>query len=63
MSASDAVAQMNALYRAPEAEVLAGLLPSATLSAAERDHAMQQARLILKDLKTAQSTGWVNRFL
>ncbi len=63
MPASDAVAQMNALYRAPEAEVLANLLPSATLTAAERDLAVTEARLILKDLKAAQSTGWVNRFL
>lgn len=63
MTASAAIAQMNALYRAPEAEVLAGLLPSATLTVAERDQAMAQARLILTDLKAAQSTGWVNRFL
>ena len=63
MPAVDAIAQINALYRAPEAEVLAGLLPSATLTTDERDHAMAQARLILTDLKAAQSTGWVNRFL
>src|SRR5690349_596750 len=63
MTASAAIAQINALYRAPEAEVLAKLLPSATLTATERDQAMAQARLVLTDLKAAQSTGWVNRFL
>jgi RHH-type transcriptional regulator, proline utilization regulon repressor / proline dehydrogenase / delta 1-pyrroline-5-carboxylate dehydrogenase len=63
MSAAAAIAQMNALFRAPEADVLAGLLPAATVTAAERAQAMAEARLILKDLKAAQSTGWVNRFL
>ncbi|ESQ79142.1 proline dehydrogenase family protein, partial [Asticcacaulis sp. YBE204] len=63
MSPADARATMSALYRAPEAEVLAGLLPTATLDLAARERVRAEARLILKDLKAAQSTGWVNRFL
>jgi RHH-type transcriptional regulator, proline utilization regulon repressor / proline dehydrogenase / delta 1-pyrroline-5-carboxylate dehydrogenase len=54
---------MPGLYRAPEPEVLAGLLPAATVSAAERERITQRARTILADIRAAQSTGWVNRFL
>ncbi|MFN3808222.1 bifunctional proline dehydrogenase/L-glutamate gamma-semialdehyde dehydrogenase PutA [Asticcacaulis sp.] len=63
MTPADARARMIALHRAPEPEVLAALLPAATLDTATRQRVMAQARLILQDLKAAQSTGWVNRFL
>jgi RHH-type proline utilization regulon transcriptional repressor/proline dehydrogenase/delta 1-pyrroline-5-carboxylate dehydrogenase len=56
-------AQMMALLRAPEPEVLAGLLPAATLTAATRGRVLHQAGLILNDLRAAQDTGWINRFL
>ncbi|ESQ85184.1 hypothetical protein AEAC466_05600 [Asticcacaulis sp. AC466] len=55
--------QMAALFRADEAEVLDGLLPAATLDADGRDRVLTQARLILNDLRAAQDTGWINRFL
>ncbi|WP_018083220.1 bifunctional proline dehydrogenase/L-glutamate gamma-semialdehyde dehydrogenase PutA [Asticcacaulis benevestitus] len=55
--------QMEALFRAPEPEVLAGLLPAATLDAATRGRVLTQAGLILNDLRAAQDTGWINRFL
>ena len=63
MPPADARTQMIALHRAPEPEVLATLLPDAALDAATRERVVAQARLILNDLKAAQSTGWVNRFL
>ena len=55
--------QMEALFRAPEPEVLAALLPAATLDAATRGRVLTQAGLILNDLRAAQDTGWINRFL
>jgi len=63
MTPADARARMIALHRAPEADVLAALLPDARLDEATRERVVAQARLILKDLKAAQTTGWVNRFL
>ncbi len=55
--------QMAALASAPEPEVLAGLLPAATLDDATRQRVVVQARRILADLRAAQDTGWINRFL
>jgi RHH-type proline utilization regulon transcriptional repressor/proline dehydrogenase/delta 1-pyrroline-5-carboxylate dehydrogenase len=55
--------QMVALLRAPEPDVLKSLLPAATLDAATRARVEGHARLILNDLRAAQSTGWINRFL
>ena len=56
-------AAMRALHRAPEAEVLAGLLPAATLAPAMRNAVVGRALGLLADLRAAQGTGWVNRFL
>jgi RHH-type transcriptional regulator, proline utilization regulon repressor / proline dehydrogenase / delta 1-pyrroline-5-carboxylate dehydrogenase len=56
-------AAMRALHRAPEAEVLAGLLPAATLAPATRDAVVGRALGLLADLRAAQGSGWVNRFL
>ena len=60
---SDARATMRTLHRAPETEVLAGLLPTATLPPTARDAVVGRALGLLADLRAAQGTGWVNRFL
>ena len=54
---------MRALHRAPEPEVLAGLLPAATLDKRTREAVVGRALGLLADLRAAQSEGWVNRFL
>ncbi|MFZ4605892.1 MAG: bifunctional proline dehydrogenase/L-glutamate gamma-semialdehyde dehydrogenase PutA [Caulobacter sp.] len=51
------------LYRAPEPERLAALVPAASLSAAERAAVEARARVMLADLRKAGSDGWVERFL
>ena len=56
-------AAMRALYRAPEADVLAGLLPAAALPPATRNAVVGRALGLLADLRAAQNEGWVNRFL
>ena len=56
-------AEMRRLHRLPEPEVLAGLLPAATLSLPTRDAVVNRALGLLAELRTAQSSGWVNRFL
>ena len=56
-------AQMRSLHRAPERQVLAGLLPAATLDAATRAAVEGRALGLLADLRAAQGSGWVNRFL
>lgn len=60
---SDARATMRTLHRAAEAEVLAGLLPAATLPPTTRNAVVGRALGLLADLRAAQGTGWVNRFL
>ncbi len=60
---SPARAAMRALHRAPEPEVLAGLLPAATLDETARARVVGRALGLLADLRAAQSSGWVNRFL
>ena len=55
--------QMIALLRAAEPDALKALLPTATLDVATRERVIGQARLILNDLRAAQSSGWINRFL
>ena len=60
---SDARATMRTLHRASETEVLAGLLPTATLPPIARDAVVGRALGLLADLRAAQGTGWVNRFL
>ena len=54
---------LRPLHRAPEAEVMARLLPAATLDARTRQAVEDCAMGLLADLRAAQSTGWVNRFL
>ncbi len=62
-SLSAARAAMRDLHRAPEPEVLARLLPAATLDAATRARVEGRALGLLADLRAAQGSGWVNRFL
>ena len=63
ISLDTARATMRTLHRAPEPKVLAGLLPTATLSAATREAVVGRALGLLADLRAAQTEGWVNRFL
>jgi len=51
------------LYRAPEPERLAALVPAASLSVADRAAVEARARVLLADLRKAGSDGWVERFL
>jgi RHH-type proline utilization regulon transcriptional repressor/proline dehydrogenase/delta 1-pyrroline-5-carboxylate dehydrogenase len=60
---ADSRARMRTLHRAPEPEVLAGLLPAATLAPATREAVVGRALGLLADLRAAQGEGWVNRFL
>ena len=60
---ASARAAMRDLHRAPEPEVLAGLLPAATLDAATRGRVERRALALLAELRAAQGSGWVNRFL
>jgi RHH-type proline utilization regulon transcriptional repressor/proline dehydrogenase/delta 1-pyrroline-5-carboxylate dehydrogenase len=62
-SLAAARAEMRRLYRAPEAEVMAALLPTAMLAPATRDAVVGRALGLLADLRAAQGEGWVNRFL
>ena len=55
--------RMAALHRAPEPEVLAGLLPDATLDPAARQRVLARARDLLADVRRAHASGWINRFL
>ena len=56
-------ATMRTRHRAPEAEVMAALLPAATLAPAIREAVVDRALGLLADLRAAQAEGWVNRFL
>ncbi len=58
-----ALAAMARLHRAPEPEVLKGLLSAATLPSSTRANVLARARAIVADLRNAQASGWVNRFL
>jgi len=62
-SCDSARLEMRALHRRAEPAVLAALLPAATLDAATRTAVEAHAGGLLDDLRAAQSTGWVNRFL
>jgi RHH-type transcriptional regulator, proline utilization regulon repressor / proline dehydrogenase / delta 1-pyrroline-5-carboxylate dehydrogenase len=55
--------QMRALHRAAEPAVLAGLLPAAMLDATTRTAVEHRALALLAELRAAQASGWVNRFL
>jgi RHH-type proline utilization regulon transcriptional repressor/proline dehydrogenase/delta 1-pyrroline-5-carboxylate dehydrogenase len=63
MTLTDPRAAMRALHRAPEADVLSGLLPGAILDAATRGRVVGRALGLLADLRAAQREGWVNQFL
>ncbi|MGF1549323.1 MAG: proline dehydrogenase family protein [Sphingomonadaceae bacterium] len=54
---------MRRLHRAPEPEVVATLLPAATLDQAARKRVEARALAMLAELRAAQKTGWVNQFL
>jgi len=60
---ASARADMRALRRAPEPDVLARLLPAATLDAVTRAAVENRALGLLAGLRAAQGSGWVNRFL
>ncbi|GGE12235.1 bifunctional proline dehydrogenase/L-glutamate gamma-semialdehyde dehydrogenase [Polymorphobacter glacialis] len=62
-SLSASRAHMRDLHRAPEPDVLAHLLPAATLAPTVRDAVVGRALGLLADLRAAQNEGWVNRFL
>jgi RHH-type transcriptional regulator, proline utilization regulon repressor / proline dehydrogenase / delta 1-pyrroline-5-carboxylate dehydrogenase len=59
----DARAAIRPLHRAPEPDVLAPLVVTATLNGATRTAIIARARALLKALRDAQSDGWVNQFL
>ena len=54
---------MQALYRAPEPDVLKPLIDRARLAPDSHDRVMGTASELLADLRAAQSRGWVNQFL
>ena len=54
---------MRDLHRAAEPDVLAALLPAATIDAATRAAVERRAAALLAQLRAAQASGWVNRFL
>ena len=56
-------ADLRRLHRAAEPDVLAALLPAATPDAAARERIVGRALGLLADLRAAQASGWVNRFL
>ena len=62
-SLASARADMRDLRRAPEAEVLARLLPAAMLDPVTRAAVEGRALGLLADLRTVQGSGWVYRFL
>src|SRR4028119_1502116 len=55
--------RMRRLHRAPEPEVLKPLLRHAWLEADSRTRVERRARAMLAELRSAQSSGWVNQFL
>jgi len=63
ISQASARAEMRNLRRAPEPDVLARLLPAATLTPATRAAVENRALGLLAELRATQGSGWVNRFL
>ncbi|MFT4047481.1 MAG: bifunctional proline dehydrogenase/L-glutamate gamma-semialdehyde dehydrogenase PutA [Solimonas sp.] len=55
--------RLPALYRRPESEVLAALLPDVRLSEAERARVRAEAGRLLGELRDPRSGGWIDRFL
>ncbi|WP_051361832.1 bifunctional proline dehydrogenase/L-glutamate gamma-semialdehyde dehydrogenase PutA [Solimonas soli] len=56
-------ARLPALYRRPEPEVLAELLPAARLAADERTRVRAEAGRLLDTLRDPRNGGWIDRFL
>lgn len=54
---------IRTLHRAPEPDVLAALLPAATLDAETRARVERRAVDLLARLRGALADGWVNQFL
>ncbi len=63
LSLDSARTAIRPFHRMPEPEVLAPLVVSAQMSAEERGAIIAIARDLLRDLRAAQSDGWVNQFL
>jgi RHH-type proline utilization regulon transcriptional repressor/proline dehydrogenase/delta 1-pyrroline-5-carboxylate dehydrogenase len=55
--------QLRKLHRAPEPEVLKPLLSDAALDSDSRARVEKRALAMLGELRSAQTSGWVNQFL
>ncbi|MFL6862094.1 MAG: proline dehydrogenase family protein, partial [Allosphingosinicella sp.] len=60
---ASARAEIRRLHRAPEPEVLKPLLRDAALDPESRRRVESRALAMLAELRSAQSSGWVNQFL
>ncbi|MEA2999934.1 MAG: RHH-type transcriptional regulator, proline utilization regulon repressor / proline dehydrogenase [Sphingomonadales bacterium] len=60
---ASARAEIRRLHRAPEPEVLKPLLKDAALDRDSRQRVERRALAMLAELRSAQSSGWVNQFL
>ncbi|MBA3677040.1 MAG: bifunctional proline dehydrogenase/L-glutamate gamma-semialdehyde dehydrogenase PutA [Sphingosinicella sp.] len=60
---ASARAEIARLHRAPEPDVLAPLLKDAALDPESRGRVERRALGMLAELRSAQSSGWVNQFL
>src|SRR3982750_2363081 len=60
---ASARAEIRRLHRAPEPEVLKPLLRDAALDRESRRRVESRALAMLAELRSAQSSGWVNQFL
>ncbi len=60
---ASARAALRKLHRAPEPDVLAPLLKDAALDGDSRKRVERRALAMLAELRSAQSSGWVNQFL
>ncbi len=56
-------AAVRPFHRMPEPEILAPLVVAAQVNGTERAAIIKQARVLLADLRTAQTDSWVNQFL
>jgi RHH-type transcriptional regulator, proline utilization regulon repressor / proline dehydrogenase / delta 1-pyrroline-5-carboxylate dehydrogenase len=63
VSPSPSRSGLRALTRAPEPEVLAGLVDAARLTPAERDRAVIIGKQLLASVRAADRQGWVEKFL
>ncbi|MFD0848179.1 L-glutamate gamma-semialdehyde dehydrogenase [Sphingosinicella xenopeptidilytica] len=63
MPIADILADMQRLHRAPEPDIILPLCEAARVDAAARQRITARAGQLLDELRAAQSSGWVNRFL